>query len=359
MSLTLKTKDFLKVVNQLSKVKVNKILEISRYWHIFGTGEEVTFTAYDGSNFMRVIVESDAEIDVMVKAEQLSKLIEKTTTEEITLTVKDSSLEVKGNGKYYVEIVTEDEAYPSYEEYLPEDIAELDPLDVSTKVFSDIANINSSAVSKSNADGIYTCYLIKNNKAVTTDIIKVCISDTFDFGQDLLISSELMDLLASIEDDELYVWILERGLYVTSATTELYGPLHEGIEEYVDVNQIKQNTFDTEVELPTVNVQNVIDRLSLVMKEFDKNTIKLSFTKKGVQFSTKAGSNELVPFAKPVQDIEAFVCLLNSSFLRDILATVNTQSFSLVYGNDSAIGIKTATAEYYLALQEEDEEGSF
>ena len=42
--------------------------------------------------------------NVEVQAELFSKLVAKTTTETITLTLKESSLEVKGNGTYNIEL---------------------------------------------------------------------------------------------------------------------------------------------------------------------------------------------------------------------------------------------------------------
>ena len=205
MSIKFKTEELSKIVAQLNKLKPSKLLEITNYWHILGDGESVMFTAYDGSNFLRCIIDSEVEIDVMVKAEQFGKLVDKTTSATITLVPEESSLKVIGNGEYNIDIVTEDEDYPTFDQYL-EDVTEDNALTLDSSMFYQIANINDSAVSKSGADGIYTGFLLDEGKAITTDIIRVCINPIADKSLKMLIPYNLMSILASIPDEKVYLW---------------------------------------------------------------------------------------------------------------------------------------------------------
>lgn len=353
-----KTEDLIKVVAQLDKLVPSKLLEITRYWHIESVEDEVYFTAYDGSNFIRVAVPGKGEIDVMVKSEQFGKLINKTTSEFVKLVPGNESLKLIGNGEYQIEIVQEDESYPSFDEYLTEDLTEENALLINTKLFYSVANINDSAVSKSGADGIFTGYLIDNDKAITTDIIRVCINPIESFEKKILIPASLMNVLASLSDEKMYMWLLEDdSVYISTSTVEVYGKLMEGIEDYIDVTQLDEQEFEGSVALPTLAIHDILERLTLFMNTFDKGTVIFKFSKSSLTIQTTTNSYEKVKYAagtnkpNPVE----FECRLNSLLLRDIISTVSEDHFEIEYGNDAAIRIKSNGVVYFLALQEEEE----
>lgn len=360
MAIKLQTKELQSVTQQLGKVQINRLLEITKYWHIYGSEGFITFTAYDGADFVRISFEHEGELDVIVNSEQFSKLIDKTTVSHVTLEQLEGSLKVVGNGEYFLEIVTEDEEYPTFDEFLPEDIDTMPYLELKSQIFSDIADINSSSVSKSQADGIYTGYLIDGNKSISTDIIKVCIHETYNFDNKFLISSSAMNILSTIKDEDIFVWFIESEvanfLYITSASSEIFIRLMEGVEDYVDVAEIDEQSFDHSVTLPTVDIQSVISRLSLFMSVFDKGTINLTFTKKHLALSTSTGSKEIVKYSSDVKNVAEFSCVLNSTLLSDILSTVTDASLKLSYGNDTAVKIESSNAHYFVALQEGDGE---
>ena len=356
MSITFKTQSLMDAVSQLNRLAPSKLLEITRYWHIEGYAGQVTFTGYDGSNWLRFTLEADGDIDVMVKADQFGKLIEKTTVEKVTLSPKSEYLEVKANGTYKVDIVTGDESYPSFDDKLPEDLDEDSAKLLKTSLFYQVYNINDSAVSKSNADGIYTGYLLDDDKAVTSDIIRVCLNPIESIGTRLLIPSPLMKLLASLTEDKLYLWNLDdEYIYVSTSTVEIYGRLMEGIEDYQDMSVMDEQEFEGSVKLATATIQAILERLTLFMSPFDKGTIRLDFGPKQLAIITTSGSKEAVKYAE-VTSTADFSCALNSILLRDILATVNEEYFTLEFGNDLSIRITANGVTYYLATQEEGEE---
>lgn len=353
MSITFKTQTLMQVVGQLNQLVPSKLLEITRYWYIEGADGIVTFTAYDGSNWLRYTLEADGEIDVIVKAEQFGKLVEKTTVDSISLTPKADYLEVKGNGTYKVDIVPSDESYPLFDDALPEDLSEGDAKLMKSSLFYNIANVNDSAVSKSNADGIYTGYLLDGDQAVTSDIIRVCLNPINDIGAKLLIPSSLMRLLSSLTDDKLYLWTLDdEFIYVATATVEIYGRVMEGVEDYQDMSVMDSQKFESEVTLPTADIQSILDRLTLFTTAFDKGTIHLDFGPKQLAIITTSGSKELVKYASGDKGSD-FMCAVNSLLLQDILATVSEDYFTLHFGNELCLKIESNGVTYYLATQEE------
>lgn len=356
MSITFKTQTLMEVVSQLNRLTPSKLLEITRYWHIEGYDGFITFTGYDGSNWLRYSIEAKGEIDVMVKAEQFGKLIEKTTVENITLTPKEEYLEVKANGTYKVDIVTGDESYPSFDEKLPADLDDENATRLKTSLFYEVFNINDSAVSKSSADGVYTGYLLDNDQAITSDIIRICLNPIDSIGTRLLIPAPLMKLLASLGDEELYLWTFDDDyIFVSTSTVEIYGRLMEGIEDYQDMSIMDDQEFTGKVKLTTAAIQSILERLTLFMTPFDKGSIHLDFGPKQLAILTTSGSKELVKYSE-VTDAPDFSGILNSILLRDILSTVSDEYFTLEFGNELSIRITANEVTYYLATQEEGDE---
>lgn len=356
MSITFKTQSLIDAVSQLNRLVPSKLLEITRYWHIEGYDGEVTFTGYDGSNWLRFTLEADGDIDVIVKSDQFGKLIEKTSVEKVTLSPKSEYLEVKANGTYKVDIVTGDETYPSFDDKLPEDLDEDSAKLIKTSLFYNVYNVNDSAVSKSNADGIYTGYLLDDDEAVTSDIIRVCLNPIESIGTRLLIPSPLMKLLASLTEDKLYLWNLDdEYIYVSTSSVEIYGRLMEGIEDYQDMSVMDEQEFAGSVKLPTATIQAILERLTLFISPFDKGTIHLDFGPKQLAIVTTSGSKEVLKYTEADSTVD-FSCALNSILLRDILATVNEEYFTLEFGNDLSLRISSNGVTYYLATQEEGEE---
>lgn len=353
MSITFKTQTLMEVVGQLNRLSASKLLEITRYWHIQGYDGVVTFTGYDGSNWLRYTLESDGEIDVIIKAEQFGKLVDKTTVETITLTPKDEYLEVKGNGTYKVDIVTGDEVYPSFDEKLPEDLDEGDAKLLKSSLFYNVANVNDSAVSKSNADGVYTGYLLDHTQAVTSDIIRVCLNPIQDIGTKLLIPASLMRLLSSITEDKLYLWTFDDDyIYVSTSNIEIYGRTMEGVEDYQDMSIMDEQEFEGSATLTTADIQSILERLTLFMTAFDKGTVNLDFGPKQLAIVTTKGSKELVKYISVSHGAD-FTCRINSLLLRDILSTVSDDYFVLYYGNELCLKIEANGVVYYLATQED------
>ena len=224
-----------------------------------------------------------------------------------------------------------------------------------SSLFYGIANINDSAVSKSGADGIYTGFLLKDGKAITTDIIRVCINPIEEKGLEMLIPYNLMTLLASIPDEKMYFWTLESDtIYISSASVEIYGKLMEGLEEYEDVSQLDQIEFVDNAAIPTAQIMSVLDRLVLFTSAFDKGTVEFIFLKDRLRIKTSTSSYEDIMYAAAGKKVskKEFTCHLNSLLLKEIVSTVTEENFTVSYGSENAIKISSNGVIYFLALQE-------
>ena len=117
MKFTVNTAKMNSILSKLSKgVGNSKILPITEYLKLELVDGVLTIIATDASNFI-TYVEKEVEGEngtAIVKADKLIKLVAKTTKQQVSFELKDTFLEVKGNGTYKVELFETNE-YPKYQ----------------------------------------------------------------------------------------------------------------------------------------------------------------------------------------------------------------------------------------------------
>lgn len=344
------------MVSKLSKINATKLLEITSYYHIVIDGNGMVATAYDGNNFVQVTdpeVTSKEALDVIVEAEKFTKLINKTTTETITLQLADGGyLQVTGNGKYLVEIV-QDEKYPS--------IPELeDPITCTIKLedMKKVANINKGAVSTNLTEGYLNGYMMSSDACITTDAIKVCVSN-MEFFEDesILLTKDMVNLICMIQEPTATVEYSDGKLLVHTDTVKIFGGEFDGADEYPVEAAIEMadSEFEFKCTLSKANILAVCDRLSLFTDPFKQSELYLDFLKKGLVISTTTGSNEIVPYIDKGTWGD-FSCAINSTYLVDLVSSIQQDNFELQYGREDMIKLVDGDAVQILATNEDDDE---
>ncbi len=346
----LETKHLQDMVGKLSKCGGNKLLEITKYINLHIDENGLVLTATDGSNFIKVIdntVKGEAT-DIIVKADQFTKLVQRTSIAQMTFTLKENYLEVIGNGKYKVEIV-EGEDYPSYEF---DDTVE--GTVVKTTDLKYVAGANKYSVSTTIADGVLTGYLFKDGKCITADGIKVCITPIVLSQGDIILSQETMTLIGALTDNETTVKVDgDKVLFETSNTT-IFSTQLEGIEEYPDIEPISEIEFPSFGKLSRLAILNILDRLTLFIDPFEKNELTLDFLSNGVRISTSSGSCEIIGYEQ-IENFQEFSCKVNGLFFKELITAVNTETFFINFGEEALIRIDTDNLIQLLATGEGEE----
>lgn len=365
--LKIETKKLQKMVGAVNKVKQSNILEITKYWHMVCTGDTLIMTGYDGNNHIRVIEENikGKPFDIILRAEQFGKLVSKLSVEQTTLVPKDNFLLVKANGEYKIDLI-QDEVYPDFDAKVPDNEEIESVVTISMKTIRDIAQTNKTAVSQSISDGIYVGYRLSEESAITTDTIRVCINPITieELEEPILIRPEMLDMLVTIDAEEvnLFQWG-DSWLYFQSDDIEVIGKQLEGIEDFADISEITETEFPGEVVLNKNDVINILDRLTLFLSKFDKNLVTLTFTEKQLEIQTTSGSFESIDYISIIEtsnksDKKAheFSCMVNTTFIKDILAVVNEDNFVIKYGDDVLLNIESCGVEHFLATSEGDDD---
>lgn len=302
--------------------------------------------------------ESKEDMEIVVVLDKLSKLISKTTTENVELIVKGESLRIKGNGNYTIPIeTTEDGSVPKMYEPVIEEGGEEATLN--TSVLRSVYKKHKAVLPKGavideypELEGVYVGKVISstNGSLFTTSLIEMLDSP-------IILTPELFDLIQLIDEDEATITVSGRKIRIFTPTTEVLGNLNDLVEDYPleSVQSYNDMEFDSEVEINTSEWLSVLDRLSLFIGAQDHNEVNLHFKKGGVEFSTKNGEGkEILPVTEG-EELSDFDCLILVNDLKLQLQNL-PKSATLHYGDESCIKLTADKTIMILALSYSDEE---
>lgn len=350
MAITISTKSLQAMAGKLNKCSANKLLEITKYWHIAVSDAGVEMTAMDGSNYITAKDTSvKGSLEAIVNADQFGKLIDKTSVDKVTLELKDNYLRVVGNGDYKVEIVL-GETFPFYE--VPDKVK---AIEAQTGSLKKIGTYNKAAVSTTLADGYLTGYFVGEAEAVTSDGIKICINPIELFEEPVLLTSQLMNLATALTGEKFTIKTWDNKIIFEDASTVIYGAQLDGLDEFPEVDAFAEAEFDSNVKLSKLGIMAILDRLTLFLDSFDKSEIILEFTDKTLKIATGKGSFEQIAYAE-ANNVQPFVCNVNVVYLRDLISAVQNEYFYLHFSDETMIEIVDGDVLFILATGEMEEE---
>ena len=149
----------MKVVTSRMKEAVNKAIKGAGFNNLIPITSMIGIKLSDGklrllttdmTNTLCIIIDKVAgdDMDITVDADKFGKLIAKTTSEDIDLSVKDDVLFVKANGTYKIPLISDEDGLISFQDI--NDLSEIKEADCKTKLSSVMQayNINKSALAK-------------------------------------------------------------------------------------------------------------------------------------------------------------------------------------------------------------------
>lgn len=328
------------MLGHITKVKANPLLEISNYIQLVCDKDgSMRINATDGDNHITVFEdgEYDESIDFIVKTDQFVSLINKTTTENVTLTAKENYLEVKGNGTYKVELV-QDEIYPDHK------IETNGALKIDDCVAYNLKhglNVGKNVKSQTAADGCLFGYLFRNNHIITADAIKVNASDFDCQGLEVLIPPSLANLVQTLSSEKVNIIhdVNNNSIMFKSKNIVISGTLMEGVEEYPE--SILPMIEETQPSLCVVDTQEflkALNRIGLFIDIYDMNTLQIAFVGDLITLQTVGGSVESIT-TKDSPRHEDIVYEVNIKYLQDLVSSVDSPTIDIEYGNPDLIKI--------------------
>ena len=358
----------MKVVTSRMKEAVNKAIKGAGFNNLIPITSMIGIKLSDGklrllttdmTNTLCIIIDKVAgdDMDITVDADKFGKLIAKTTSEDIDLSVKDDVLFVKANGTYKIPLISDEEGLISFPDIKPLDDKNAS---CSTKLSSVMQayNINKSALAKTLENPALTGYYC-GDTVISTDANVITFNGFKMFTNDepILISAQQMQLLTLNTKEDIEVYIGKTGIQFVTEDVVIDGALMEGIEDFPanEVNAYLDEAFTSSCKVPKDLLLSVLDRLALFIEPYDKNGAYFTFGRKGINIhSKKDASTEVINYVES-KDFAPFVCCVDIPMLKEQLQANPDDTVKICYGNENALKIESGKVTQVIALLEDEE----
>jgi hypothetical protein len=317
-------------------------------------------TTTDATNYFYVTspTKYDCEdFEVSVIADIFTKLVQKITSEFITLEVDDTGIfKVTGNGSYSMSLPVDENGgvirFPKkYDNASTHVIGTIQLSSIKT-----ILTFNKPSLATGVEFPELCCYYC-GDVVATSDRLRLCRTDIKLFDTPMLFTSQLMDLIGSTICETINVYDVGTGNVFVCGNDIIYSPYTEGIDSFPISAIIALSTveFNHSCKVPRASVLELIDRLSLFVSKYDNKVVRLTFTKDGIMFSNKKSSGvEIIPYVES-NNFTDFTCLIDIELFKSQIAAQVNDLVELYYGSDKAIKIVSDNITQIVALAEEEE----
>lgn len=368
MKLTVKTDVFQNMVAKAVKGSSNSNLYLTQLMAISLKNNDLVLITTDENNYLYVKEPKVAGDDfyAVVPVEKFAKLISRLTCEEITLEIPQSKsgelekLIVKGNGKYVIELpYDEDGQLVQFPDPLASSIPDAVEEDVKLSTIHLILSTAKAALQVAKNRTCYCGYYI-GDRVVTTDSYKICGIDIKLFDRAMLLPPELVDLLDLLGEEDVKVTHNDDTLIFSTDRTVVYGHVMEGIDEYkIDaISSLLDEQFGSSCKIEKSALLQLLDRLTLFVGTYDKNSVYLTFTKDGLLVSSKQDSgSEIIPYRES-NNFKDYTCCLDIELFKSQVKANQSGVIEILYGNDSSIKMVDANVKQIVALADDDREDS-
>lgn len=286
----------------------------------------------------------------LVIAGSFVKLVSKTTKGEITISVVNNELKIKGNGEYTLPILAED--FPRYD--FDMDNNDFTYKSVKTSVLKSTLAVNKYSVSNDMVMPCLTGYLV-SNKCITTDGIKMCINNVDIFPTNILIPPSLVDLINTITDEEVEIYYMQNKLLFQTNTITIFGTELDGKDNYPDITSILNIEYPYNISVPKTSLLSVLDRLSIFTNPYDNNGIKFIFEGDQLKVTDLKGNNEeIIKYVTPIE-LNHFAIALNINFITDLIHAVQDINVNIHFGDSSTLRIDDNNVTEILGLMSTEE----
>ena len=333
----------------------NKLIPMTSLVVIEAKDGNLTLTTTDKTNYLRVRTELEGgDFYAVVNIELLAKLVAKMTSETTTLELTDKYLNVIGNGKYQIDLPLDEDGekivLPNPISPFDEDEKPVGKVNSST-IANILASIKSALLTTMDYPW-YTCYYVGENDTLATDTYTVGSYAKGFLNTPNLVSSEAMDLVGLLLDD-IEIYIRDNKMLFWAKNGCVLATIPDGADRFSveDIRTLVEQDFDYSCKIAKTSMLNLLDRISLFVGVYDNGEITLTFTKDGLEVTSKY-ANEKIKYAEEV-NIGDFTCKTDINTLTAQIKSQLGGTIELQYGRDNAIKLIDGDVTSVVALLEE------
>lgn len=340
-------------------VKNDKLLPITGLIGI-STFEDgyIQLNTYDGNNLVAVSKEVGCNINsyVVVEASSFNTLINRLTSEEISLEFKDKFLEVKsGKGTYKFDVAFEDNG----------SVVEFPQIDAPVDNFNEIPlkelmyaiTVNEASVSKTFEQveivGAYFGEMLITTNGYLACLTNVNLKEVF--GKPLLFNYNTLKLLPIFEGNEkISVAVEDNKVCLYSDDSIIIGNLIPSAERYPAEALLTflQKDYSFKVEVNKSKLLDALNRLNIFVKPYDKNLIKL-IIEEGF-LTLKSLTNNAEDSIQVTGEYEDFTFNVDYDYLKSQVSSCYGENIILGFGKETAIILFDGVATHVISIDMEE-----
>lgn len=349
--------------NLLSKsikgVGNNKLFVVTQYITIKATDKDITLLSTDGSNYLYVKENADLEdFNATVQADKFYQLINKMTVDEIELTFNNNILTIKGNGKYEIPTLNEEDVTEINNPF--KDIQFNNVVSVDTKTLKKCIAIAKPSVALTFEQPQYIGYYF-GDKVISTDSYQITSIDNNLFNTNILMKPTTAELLNLLSDDNVDVSINDNVILFKTDNITLYTDELSGKDDFnIDaLSNFIDSTFENNITINKNQFTNALDRISLFVDAFDKNAIDISFTKDKLIITTKSSNaKEVIDYIDSDIKDDEYNIKIDIKLLQSQLNVIDNENISLDYHEerDRTIRFNNDNVMQVIALMTTDDD---
>lgn len=339
-------------------VSNNKLIPLTSLMGIKVEGNYFMVSTTDGTNYFYATCPDKVDcidFEVSVMADTFTRLIQKTTSDNVTLEIEGNLMIIKGNGTYKMELPLDENGAPiKFPNKIGSGFREkMGEIKVSTVKSVILANKPALAVNM-DYPALTTYYCGK--QVITSNRKQICRYDIPMFDDPMLITPTLMELLASVSGETLEVMKDSNSVVYTTDFDSVFCPITEGIDTFPveQINKLVDQDFKSNCKVSRSAILNIIDRLALFVSSYDKHAIYLTFTNEGIMLSSKKSSGEeLIPYISSF-DFAPYTCCINIEMFRSQIQTSDDEELNIFYGSEVAVKMQDKNVVQIIALLQDD-----
>lgn len=334
--------------------------------------DEISLTTTNMRDFLKVTYSREGNFDevsvagafdVVVNADKFLKLIQKTTSDYVSLDydAEHRSLKIIGNGKYVIETMVDEDGPIDYPEKFSRTFGAMHSATLSPEDINVLLTSNRSAVANTVDEACYMGYFIDSDATLTSDRIKICKTPVALFEQPVLFAPTTIDMLELFKESGAKVSVSEKGdLSIVSPdafSVKLYSTPLEGIEDFAadTINELTDIAFTSFCKLRKNDFINSLERLSIFVGAYDQNEINISFTPEALILSNKSSSGgETLEYTQS-EGFEEFSSKIELPMLLSAIKSLSADAVELWYGQPNAVKLVDGDIIQILSLQGEEE----
>ena len=353
----------------VSKVSIgvgnDKLVPITELIGIKANSEKIELVSTDSNNYVFVWQECDTDIKgddefkVAVSADKFTKLIGKLNSEDVALKLVDGNLVVRAtHGTYTIELQPDENGEPvEYPD--PRQTISVIGHDYKTEDIKRIIQIEKSSLAKTLERPELTNYYASDSVFATDGSVVTQYKIKL-FDEPVLISSRLMDIIGSITEENVKIYVQEDSISVLANGTEVFSRIADSASQYA-IDKVK-GFIDTEfsqwVKVNKNTLLNALDRIAIFVDKYDNQAVRLVFDRSDVVISNiKSGSEELVEIVEKKVDkskkkFEPYEVYINVQMLTEQLKSYIGEVVTINYGVDFAISLSSENTTQIVSLME-------